>query len=155
MNASRFTATGRPTLLYAVKQLELAVRSQLDEVLKPYGVTTTQYTALTVLDHRGDVTSAALARRSFVTAQTMGDVVTALERQGLIQRHADPAHRRRLTITLTATGHVFLEKVRHAIDDVEVLMTQGISPDSVELFRGLLRSCLVNLSQPGASREAG
>jgi hypothetical protein len=32
--------TGRPSLLYAIKQVELAVRADLDELLRPTGVST-------------------------------------------------------------------------------------------------------------------
>ena len=37
-------------LLYLVKQVELAVRARLDELLRPDGLTALQYTALTVLE---------------------------------------------------------------------------------------------------------
>ncbi|MEO6087476.1 MAG: MarR family transcriptional regulator, partial [Umezawaea sp.] len=79
-------ARKRPSVLYAVKQVELAIRARLDEVLKPLGVTSSQYTALTVLDRRDGLTSAELARNSFVTPQAMADLVVALERRGLIVR---------------------------------------------------------------------
>ena len=73
-----------PSLLYAVKQVELAVRAHLDELLRPSGITALQYTALTVLARRAGLTSAELARNAFVTPQSMGDLVTALERRQLV-----------------------------------------------------------------------
>src|SRR4051794_2090760 len=74
MPESRRAAQSETTLLYLVKRVELAVRSRLDEVLRPGGLTTLQYTALTVLQrHPASLTSAQLARNSFVTAQTMAD----------------------------------------------------------------------------------
>ena len=47
------SASASPTLLYAIKQVELAIRSHMDAVLRPMGVTALQYTALTVLRRRG------------------------------------------------------------------------------------------------------
>src|SRR3954465_291932 len=85
-----------PTLLYLMKQLELAVRSRLDDLFRPIGLTALQYTALTVLERRPDLSSAELARNSFVTTQTMADMVTSLQARGLIERHRDPKDRRRL-----------------------------------------------------------
>src|SRR3954452_6294026 len=79
-----------PSLLYAVKQVELAVRAHLDDLLRPSWITALHYTALTVLDRRDGLTTAELARRSFVTTQTMGDLVTAPERRGMIERSPDP-----------------------------------------------------------------
>ena len=40
------TMSREPSLLYQVKQVELAVRAQLDDVVRPFGLTTTQYTAV-------------------------------------------------------------------------------------------------------------
>ena len=58
-------------ILYLVKQVEQATRAHLDALLRPLGLTTNQYTALSVLERRDDLTSAELARRSFVRPQTM------------------------------------------------------------------------------------
>ena len=66
-------------LLYLVKQVELAVRARLDELLRPDGLTALQYTALTVLERHPDMSVAQLARNSFVTAQSMADMVAALK----------------------------------------------------------------------------
>ena len=71
-------------LLYLVKQVELAVRSHLDDLLRPAGLTALQYTALTVLERHPDLSSAHLARNSFVTAQSMADMITTLEGRGRI-----------------------------------------------------------------------
>jgi DNA-binding MarR family transcriptional regulator len=81
-----------PMLLYLVKQVELAVRSHLDNLLRPAGLTALQYTALTVLERHPDLSSAQLARNSFVTAQSMADMINALEGRGLIERHRDHAN---------------------------------------------------------------
>jgi len=132
--------------LYAVKQVELAVRAQLDELLKPVAITTIQYTALTVLERRDDLTSAALARRSFVTAQTMGDIVSALERRGLIERHQDPTHGRRLTISLTGQGRQLLDQIRGDVQQIENRMTDGLTGPDRDRFRETLLLCLTNLT---------
>jgi len=74
---SRGTANDEPSLLYVMKQVELAVRAELDEIAKPAGLTALQYTALTVLERHPNLTSAQLARNSFVTAQAMADMFCA------------------------------------------------------------------------------
>ncbi len=71
-------AAAQPSLLYVLKQLELAVRSHLDEIFRPIGMSALQYTALTVLERHPNLSSAQLARNSFVTAQSMADMVTTL-----------------------------------------------------------------------------
>jgi hypothetical protein len=44
-------------------------------LLRPDGLTALQYTALTVLGRHPDMSVAQLARNSFVTAQSMADMV--------------------------------------------------------------------------------
>ena len=118
-----------PSLLYAVKQVELAVRARLDELLRPSGTTVVQYTALTVLDRRGGLTTAELARGSFVTPQAMGDLVTALERRGLVERRPDPGNRRRLLIGLTEAGQDLLAGFDGAVRALEEKMLRDLGAD--------------------------
>lgn len=130
-----------PSLLYVVKQLELAIRAQLDAVLRPSGVTALQYTSLTVLERRPTMTSADLARASFVRAQSTADLVGALERRGLIHRTPDADNRRRLLISLTDEGRRFLDDYRPLVADVEERMLGGLDAAARESFRSYLRSC--------------
>jgi len=136
----------RPSLMYEVKQVELAVRALMDEVLRPAGVTTLQYTALTVLAGRDGLTSAELARNSFVTAQTMTDMVAALERRELITREQDPAHGRRLLISLTDKGKAFLDEHAAEISAIEERMVSRLNSDERSALHDLLNRCRAALS---------
>ena len=136
---------GNPTLLYLVKQLELSVRARLDELMRPVGLTALQYTALTVLERHGDISSAQLARNSFVTAQTMADMVLILEDRGLIERHRDPHDKRRLLIGLTAEGRAILEERRPHVAAIEKQMTGALSTSDTALFRRFLAECRTSL----------
>jgi len=114
-------------LLYLVKQVELAVRSHLDNLLRPAGLTALQYTALTVLERHPDMSAAQLARNSFVTAQSMADMITALEGRGLIERHRDQADRRRLVVALTTAGRELLDDYRDQVAALEKRMLAGLA----------------------------
>jgi DNA-binding MarR family transcriptional regulator len=148
------TPGGRPgparpaeaTMLYLQKQVELAVRSHLDELLKPAEITALQYTALTVLERHPNLTSAQLARNSFVTTQSMADMVTTLTARGLIERHRDPADRRRLVISLTADGSALIRRYRGKVKDLERRMLSGLTDQQAEDLRRYLYACRVALS---------
>lgn len=129
-----------PSLLYAVKQVELAVRSHLDDLLRPAGITALQYTALTVLQRGQDVTAAQLARNSFVTTQSMSDLVTALERRKLISRARDTVDRRRITLSLTPAGEQLLADQAEAVADLEARMVADLSAADVTAFRKALNA---------------
>jgi DNA-binding MarR family transcriptional regulator len=136
-----------PTLLYLMKQVELAVRAQLDEIFRPIGLTALQYTALTVLERHPDLSSAQLARNSFVTSQTITDMVAALEDRGLVERHRDSADRRRLVLALTADGRKLLRRYRGRVSAREADMLSGLSADQAAELRSSLLSCRTALSR--------
>ena len=135
-----------PMLLYLIKQVELAVRSHLDDLLRPAGLTALQYTALTVLERHRDLSAAQLARNSFVTAQSMADMITALEGRGLIERHRDQADRRRLVVALTAAGRDLLDRYRDPVRALEATMITGLSEAEIRDLRRSLNACHANLA---------
>ena len=136
----------QPMLLYLVKQVELAVRSHLDNLLRPAGLTALQYTALTVLERHPDMSAAQLARNSFVTAQSMADMITALEGRGLIERHRDQADRRRLVVALTTAGRELLDDYRDQVAALEKRMLAGLGSGEIAKLRHSLHACHANLA---------
>lgn len=136
-----------PSLLYAVKQVELSVRAHLDDVLRPAGLTTPQYTALTVLARRSGMSSAELARASFVTPQTMGDLVTTLERRGAVSRTPDPNGGRRKLIALTTQGRRLLAGVADDVAALERRMVAGLDETEQGALRHFLNRCRAALSE--------
>jgi DNA-binding MarR family transcriptional regulator len=136
-----------PMLLYLVKQVELAIRSHLDDLLRPAGLTALQYTALTVLERHPDLSSAQLARNSFVTAQSMADMITTLEGRGLIERHRDGTDRRRLVVALTADGQKLLDRYRDQVNALEEQMVAGLTRAQASSLRRNLHACHANLAR--------
>ncbi|GAX49536.1 MarR family winged helix-turn-helix transcriptional regulator [Streptomyces olivochromogenes] len=127
-----------PSLLYMVKQVELVVRSHLDELVKPSGITALQYTSLTVLERHDGLSAAQLARDSFVTAQSMADLVRSLENRGLIRRERNPHNRRELLILLTDEGRELLARYTDAVRELEERMVRGLSAHQTDQFRQAL-----------------
>jgi DNA-binding MarR family transcriptional regulator len=91
-------------LTYLVKRLEMAERARMEEVLRPLRVTLHQYTALSILQRREGLSSAQLARRHFVTAQAMHQLIATMERDRLIERRAEEGNRRILRAWHTPHG---------------------------------------------------
>ncbi|MGH3165352.1 MAG: MarR family winged helix-turn-helix transcriptional regulator [Trebonia sp.] len=141
----RSADSDEPMLMYLIKQVELAVRSCLDDLLRPDELTALQYTALTALEHHPRISSAQLARNSFVTAQSMADMINTLEQRGLIERHRDKADRRRLSIALSPAGQELLDRYRSRVAALESQMLHGVTrPQAAALRRGLT-ACHANL----------
>src|SRR5580765_1175687 len=100
---------GAARISYVIARLERAIRTAINERVREHGLTTLQYTTLSVLGRRGGLSNAQLARRSYMTPQSMSEVIEALEAKGLIERNQHPNHRRVLPAKLTATGVKVLE----------------------------------------------
>jgi len=133
------------TLLYLIKQLELAVRSHLDETVRDAGLTALQYTALTVLERHPELTSAQLARNSFVRAQTMAQMITVLDGRGLITRQRDPNSHRQYLLSLTDEGHRVLGQLREPVRGIETEMVEGLADAEITQLRHALHSCRLAL----------
>jgi len=127
-----------PSLLYMVKQVELVVRSHLDELVRPSGITALQYTALTVLERHDGLSAAQLARDSFVTAQSIADLVRSLEGRGLVRRERNPQSRRELLILLTEAGRELLEQHAEPVRELEERMVRDLTAHQTEQFRQAL-----------------
>jgi DNA-binding MarR family transcriptional regulator len=133
---------------YLIKRVERGVRAELDEVLRSLKVTTPEYTAMSVLGRRGGLSSAQLARRSFVSAQAMNQIVAALERNGWLERTVDPDHGRILRAKLTHRGEAVLKACDDATARVERALLAKLSRQEANLLRQLLESCVASLGQP-------
>jgi len=138
------SAAGEPardrdvTLLYLIKQVELAVRQALDDVVATADLTTLQYTALTVLERHPGITSAELARNSFVRAQTMAEMVTYLLGRGLVARERDEKNRKQYLLVLTPEGQQVLDDVFDAVADIETKMLEEFDVGQTEILRTYL-----------------
>ncbi|GHH63918.1 MarR family winged helix-turn-helix transcriptional regulator [Streptomyces umbrinus] len=135
-----------PSLLYMVKQVELVVRSRLDELLKPTGITALQYTSLTVLERHDGLSAAQLARDSFVTAQSVADVIRSLETRGLVRRERNPRNRRELLILLTESGRDVLARHAEPVRELEERMVRDLTAHQTEQFRQALSKAWQSLS---------
>jgi len=132
-----------PRISYIVARLERAVRAAVNERVRPHGLTTLQYTTLSVLGARGQpLSNAQLARRAYMTPQSMIEVIDALERKGLIRRDPHPSHRRVFPATMTAKGLRVLKACDAAVEQMEEDMLAGLSSEERESLLVGLKTCV-------------
>lgn len=73
----------------AIKRAQHVLRTRMDREMRPLGLTALQYAVLASLEAEPGASNAELARRAFVTPQTMQTMLAALERAGLVARSPD------------------------------------------------------------------
>jgi DNA-binding MarR family transcriptional regulator len=144
------SSTGMPMPManrvgYALKRAQQALRTCMDDVLRPHGLTTPQYSVLSALELDPGISNAALARAVFVTAQTMQGLVGNLEREGLLRRSIDAKNRRILNGELTASGRTILRRAHRLVAEVEAKMTGSLSEREALKLAVMLTSCAENL----------
>jgi DNA-binding MarR family transcriptional regulator len=137
------TEAAQPRISYVVARLERAVRAAINERVRPHGLTTLQYTTLSVLGLRGEpLSNAQLARRAYMTPQAMSEVLEALEGKQLIQRNPHPNHRRVFPASLTAKGRRVLAACDDAVAEMEEEMLRELSPSARSALAEALMTCV-------------
>ncbi len=116
---------------YGVVRLERALVAALDQGLRRHGLTTSRYGVLTFMDMEPGLTSAELARRAFVTPQTMMRLVKGLEADGLISRDEDENPGRAVALRLTQKGKKRLAAAHTWVIQVEQALIDGESERSL------------------------
>ena len=130
---------------YLVKQVQQAFRRACDEHLRELGLSMSQYAVLRALADAPGAPAAELARRTFVTRQSLRDVLAGLSTAGLASVAAQPTTGRVLPVTLTDAGQSLLDQADNIVLDVEKRMITGLPPGEVQRLAALLTDCARNL----------
>ena len=146
VGVEKATARTEPGVSYAVARLHQRLFAGITERVAPYGLTTLQFTTLSVLSRHGaPLSTSQLARRAFMTPQSMSEVIHALERKDLIERNPHPNHRRTLPATLTAKGRRVLAECDAAVSEFEDSMLAGFSEKDRAAFLDMVKAAVRNL----------
>jgi len=130
---------------YLLKRTQAALRSGLDDALRPLGLTAPQYSCLRLLRHDQGISNSELARGAFVTRQSMSAVVKGLHDRGLITRPQIATSGRELPVTLTDAGLRVVEEADAAADALEAVMVGGLTAADIDRLSELLRGCAERL----------
>ena len=132
----------------------MALRVQVEEGLRPRNFTLPQFGVMMALRKNPGRSNAELARGAFVTPQTMGEVLSALEKAKLIRRKPHKTNARILSSELTPAGEKALDSCLEVIRDVNDRMFAPMTEENKKQFGALLDMCLKGL-QNGAPRSKG
>lgn len=108
--------------------------------LDEFGLAHSSAQVLFVVEDRGPLLAAELARRLSVSPSNAAPIVRRLEARGLVGRVHDAADRRRVRIGLTAKGRRLLTRVRAALDDE---LAERLSPFAARELARFSRSLVV------------
>jgi DNA-binding MarR family transcriptional regulator len=128
----------KPTWL--ISQVAAHAHGLLTERLAAAGARGYHYRLLAALAEFGPSSQASLGRRTRMDRSDVVAAVSELAAQGLVERAADPADRRRNVVTLTPRGTARLERLDHVLAGVQDELLAPLSgAERAELARLLTR----------------
>ena len=132
-----------------MKRIMIHFRSQMDEKLRPQGVTTAQLQVLKVIRDEQGGSGAQLARACHVTPQSAQALLKSLEDGGWITRTKDRVNDRILIAQLTRSGVELLDTAERLARVIEKRLWQGVPDSGVAALNKMLMRCLANLEGDG------
>ena len=130
-----------------LRQIQGATRRATEEALRNSDLTAAQANVLTELAYGQPRSNAELARLHSVTPQSMVEILSSLERRGLISRSAKPDRGRAMPAELTKEGHSQLLSVHLAMRQVEQRLLNSLSAADISRLRKLLEACLTGIER--------
>src|SRR5271169_5900669 len=135
---------------YLIKRAQMVLHDAMVDALGSRDLTVTQFAVLTALDEEPGLSNADLARRAFVTPQSMHAVLHELERLQLVVRSPHPQHQRVLQAALTGAGRRTLKSAANAVDAIEEQMLRKLSNPARSRLASALSSCIDSLTETPA-----
>lgn len=124
-----------------VKETQSALHHRMDSVLRALDLTVSQYACLQALSDTPGITGSELARRAFVSRQSMNVLLQGLAKRGLIERSDDLGPRRERATELTAAAREVLDQARSAVADTADVMVAPLDAGERAQLRSLLIAC--------------
>ena len=134
-------AMSATTSVMRVHQLVIA---QVDEALRPFGLTFARYEALVLLafSRRGALPLGKMGDRLMVHPTSVTNIVDRLERQGLVERTAHPTDRRTTLASITDEGRRVVGKATEAVTSTGFGLA-ALTDDELDQLTALLRKVRV------------
>ncbi|MEU0545429.1 MarR family transcriptional regulator [Nocardia sp. NPDC005978] len=140
-------STPDPTLLKLLVQvthvfeqtLDDDLRAELHDTLRP-----AHYAVFRHLPPEGSRVT-ALAESAGMTQQSMGELITHLERHGYVERTVDPADRRARVVVATESGRAAVTLAGERIAAIERRLSADLGEEGLKDLRSLLARSLGSL----------
>lgn len=154
-------STTRPTLAdfrlrslgYQVNHLARLMEQALRHEIEPLGVVPGQFAQMLALFEQEPLTQRELCERVQIEQSTMAYTLQRMERDGLIERIADPNDGRRAQIRLTEQSRRRQGKLIDAARRVNDLATTTIDDVDVATALNTISQMIKNLEESGGRRR--
>ena len=144
-----------PDVGYMITNISYGIRQYFDNLFSDYDVTYPQSRVLTRLFGqlgKGDVNQRDLEYALGIKASSVSSLVRNLEQKGFITCERLPQDTRNKRILLTEKGMQLRAMLDAARDQAEAKLTEGLTPEQVEVFCTCLQQVMQNLGIEGPKK---
>ena len=132
---------------YLIKRAQAAIHVCLEEIVSAHGLGIPQYVVLSFLAETQGLANADLARRAFVTPQSMNEVLKQLESTGLVERRPNPTNARILNAYLTRAGTRKRSAVSGQVRELEARLLSGLTSGERQSLNRALVTIIDNVTR--------
>ena len=129
---------------YAIKRLQAALHAAMDDALRELGIGVSQYSCLTALAARPELSNAELARAVFVSRQATHQLLAGLRDAGLVEASGTGRGTR---LSLSPRGRELLAESAERVDAVQEVMLAPVPAERRAGLRDDLIRCAVALEE--------
>jgi DNA-binding MarR family transcriptional regulator len=129
----------RGCVTFLVRHAWLSMRSAVAVALDEHGLSVQQYGTLLVVAERPGRTVAEVGRDVGTARQSANELITGMERAGLVERRPNPTDRRTQQVHLTPAGEQRLDDATPAVRKVEEELEAAFSDADRAAARAWLR----------------
>ena len=136
----RWTAVPEMRAVTSLMRVQQLVLAELDEILRPHGLTFARYEALVLLtfSRRGSLPLGKMGERLQVHPTSVTSIVDRLEAQGLVRRRKHPTDGRAVLAEITDDGRALVEQATADLVSADFGVGALESPE-LDQLSGLLK----------------
>jgi DNA-binding MarR family transcriptional regulator len=123
---------------YLIARTNRLLELDLENRLKPDGLTIDHFRVLRCLDQSGPISMSELANHVLVEPANLTKIIDRMTAHGLVMRIPDQSDRRRVLVTLAPAGKQKNGQLADVAKDHEVFVKEMLGVDDVEAIRNLL-----------------
>ena len=144
---TKATSPMRPRVGQLINRANRLLMRAGDSRLRPLGLASAQIPVVAMLKHYGPMTQKQLAEMAQIEQPSMAQTLARMERDGLVERRADPADGRSSFVHLTTLATGKLPEAQKALNQGERKMLAGLDEDETAVLLDLLQRVVANLEK--------
>ncbi|WP_423409388.1 MarR family winged helix-turn-helix transcriptional regulator [Heyndrickxia sp. MSNUG] len=113
--------------------------------LKPFSITTEQWSVLRTLSESNDISQKELSERADKDQATLTKILDLLEKNKFIERVQNPSDRRSFLIKITQKGAQLVKEVTPYLEEVFAKITDSIQAEKLAIYKETVLSLENNI----------